>query len=107
MCQIGELRLLSHSAIWRCGVAFRLEEWAASLLAAAGSIWFVEEVTRTYHRAIQILPPTGGPTELIGLAILIWLHAKHRRVLESRTPVLAQLPDVSLNSELLEQLSTH
>jgi hypothetical protein len=84
-----------------------LEEWAASLLAAAGSIWFVQELTRTYHRAIQILPPTGGPTELIGVAILIWLHAKHRRSLDSRIPVLAQLPEVSLNSELLDQLSTH
>jgi hypothetical protein len=85
-------------------VAYRLEEWAASLLAAAGSLWFVQELTRTYHRAVQILPPTGGPTELIGLAILIWLHAKHRRVLESRTPVLAQLPDVPVTNELLEQL---
>lgn len=88
-------------------MAYRLEEWAASLLAAAGSIWFVQEVTRTYHRAIQILPPTGGPTELIGLSILIWLHAKHRRVLESRTPVLAQLPDIPVNSELLGQLGSH
>jgi len=87
-------------------VAYRLEEWAASLLAAAGSLWFVQELTRTYHRAIQILPPTGGPTEVIGLAILIWLHAKHRRVLESRTPVLAQLPDAPVAGELLEQLGS-
>lgn len=88
-------------------MAYRLEEWAASLLAAAGSVWFVEELTRTYHRAIQILPPTGGPTEMIGIAILIWLHAKHRRVVESRTPVLAQLPDVPLNGELLEDLGAN
>lgn len=88
-------------------MAYRLEEWAASLLAAAGSIWFVEEVTRTYHRAIQILPPTGGPTEMIGVAVLIWLHAKHRRVLENRMPVLAQLPDVPLSGELLDDLGSH
>jgi hypothetical protein len=80
----------------------RLEEWAASLLAAIGSIWFVQELTRSYHRAIQILPPTGGPTELIGLAILVWLHAKHRRHIENRTPVLAVLPDVPLTPEFLE-----
>jgi hypothetical protein len=57
----------------------RREELAASLLAAAGSIWFVFELTRNFHRIFQVLPPTGGPTETIGLAVLIWLHAKHRR----------------------------
>ena len=88
-------------------MAYRLEEWAASLLAAAGSLWFVQELTRTYHRAIQILPPTGGPTEMIGVAILIWLHAKHRRVVENRMPVLAQLPDVPVSEELLDQLATN
>ena len=83
-------------------MAKRWEEWAASLLAAIGSIWFVQELTRGYHRAIQVLPPTGGPTEVIGLAILIWLHAKHRRFLESKTPVLAVFPDATLTLEFLE-----
>lgn len=83
-------------------MAYRLEEWASSLLAAMGSIWFVADLTRNYHRAIQILPPTGGPTEIIGIAILVWLHAKHQRFLESRTPVLAELPGLPLTAELLE-----
>lgn len=60
-------------------MSYRREELAASLLAAAGSLWFVFEITRNFHRISQVLPPTGGPTEMIGLAVLIWLHAKHRR----------------------------
>ena len=80
---------------------FIREEWAASLLAAIGSIWFVYDLTSHFHRAVQILPPTGGPTELIGIAILIWLHAKHRRFLQSKLPVLAELPDLPLTAGLL------
>lgn len=60
-------------------MSYRREELAASVLAAAGSLWFVSELTRHFHRLFQVLPPTGGPTEIIGLAVLIWLHAKHRR----------------------------
>jgi hypothetical protein len=73
-------------------MTYRIEEWIASLLAGAGSIWFVSVLTSEFHRVTLILPPTGGPTEIIGLAVLIWLHAKHKRVLEQRTPVLAELP---------------
>ncbi len=79
-------------------MSYRREEWFASLLAGAGSIWFVYDLVRNFHRVVQVLPPTGGPTEIIGIAVLIWLHAKHRRVVESRTPVFAELPDSPLTS---------
>ncbi len=83
-------------------MAYRLEEWAASLLAAAGSIWFVEALTRNFHRVIQVLPPTGGPTEIMGLGILVWLHAKHQRVMQNRVPVLAEFPaDQTLSTSVL------
>jgi hypothetical protein len=74
----------------------RREELVASLLAGAGSLWFVFELTRDFHRLFQVLPPTGGPTEVIGIAVLIWLHAKHKRVLKERTSVLAELPQAPL-----------
>jgi hypothetical protein len=77
-------------------MSYRREELVASLVAGAGSLWFVFDLTRDFHRLFQVLPPTGGPTEVIGIAVLIWLHAKHRRVLERRTSVLAELPNSPL-----------
>jgi hypothetical protein len=88
-------------------MGYRWEERAASLLAAAGSIWFVQALTSNYHRAVQILPPTGGPTELIGIAILVWLHAKHRRLVEHRLPVLAEMPSLPNTDNLLEFTPLH
>ncbi len=79
----------------------RHEEWVASLLAGAGSVWFVEVLTKEAHRILQIIPPTGGPTEVIGLAVLIWLHAKHQRILASRNPIFSQLPQSSLEGALI------
>jgi hypothetical protein len=81
-------------------MSYRIEEWIASLLAGAGSIWFASALTSDFHRLIFVLPPTGGPTETIGLAVLIWLHAKHKRVLERRTPVLAELPGLPGDANL-------
>ena len=59
-------------------------ERSASLIAAGGSIWFTNEITHAYQRIYLVLPPTGGPTEVIGLATLIWLYAKYQRHLQSR-----------------------
>lgn len=80
-------------------MSYRREELVASLLAGAGSLWFVFELTHDFHRIFQVLPPTGGPTEVIGVAVLIWLHAKLRREIERKTPVFANLPDSSLSPE--------
>jgi hypothetical protein len=68
-------------------------EWVASLMAAAGSAWFVNDVTRAFQRLPLVLPPTGGPTELIGISVLIWLYAKYQRHLISQPPpeFMAQL----------------
>jgi hypothetical protein len=61
-------------------------EWVASLMAAAGSGWFVNDVTRAFQRLPLVLPPTGGPTEFIGISVLIWLYAKYKRHLVSQPP---------------------
>lgn len=78
-------------------MSYRREEMVASLLAGAGSLWFIFELARNFHRIFQVLPPTGGPTETIGIAVLLWLHAKHRREVERRTPVFANLADSPLS----------
>jgi hypothetical protein len=76
-------------------MSYRLEEWIASVLAGASSMWFISALCHGASHLFQVLPPTGGPTEMIGLSVLIWLHAKYRRDLERRTPVFANLPDCS------------
>ena len=60
-------------------MSYRREEWIASLAAGGGSIWFVSAITSEFPHFIQYVPPIGGPTEVIGLATLLWLHAKHLR----------------------------
>lgn len=57
----------------------RREELLASLTAGAASIWFVAVITTEFPRVIQWLPPRGA-TEVMGLCVLLWLHAKHLRV---------------------------
>ena len=69
-------------------MSYRREEWIASLIAAFGSMWFVAAITSEFPRFIQYVPPTGGPTEVIGLAVLLWLHAKHLRFLEKKRSAL-------------------
>ncbi len=56
-------------------------EWVASLVAAFASGWFVRDISQglNLHRLYNVVPPTGGPTEVIGLAVLIWLWAKYER----------------------------
>ncbi len=56
-------------------------EWIASLMAGAGSAWFTHEITRSFYRLYLVIPPTGGPTEVIGISVLVWLYAKHQRYL--------------------------
>jgi response regulator RpfG family c-di-GMP phosphodiesterase len=54
------------------------QERAASLISAAGTIWYVHEITRDWTRLAFLVPATG-PTQLIGVATLLWLCAKYRR----------------------------
>ncbi len=60
-------------------MTFRREELIASVTAGLASIWFVAALTTECPRVIQWLPPRGA-TEVIGLCVLLWLHAKHLRV---------------------------
>lgn len=55
------------------------QERAASFMAALGTIWFVADITSNFHSIVSIGPPSSGPTELIGLSVLLWLCAKSRR----------------------------
>jgi hypothetical protein len=56
-------------------------EWIASLIAGAGSLWFTYGVTHCFQRIYLVIPPTGGPTEVIGIATLLWIYAKYQRYL--------------------------
>ena len=58
------------------------QERSASVLAAIGAGWFVQEITADFRGLEFIQPPSAGPTYLILLAVLLWLCAKQRRVLE-------------------------
>jgi hypothetical protein len=58
------------------------QERAASLISAAGTIWYVHEITTDYSK-LAFLVPSTGPTELIGVAVLLWLCAKYRRIAET------------------------
>ncbi len=60
------------------------QERIASLLASAGSVWFVQEITKNFRGIEFIAPPSAGPSSLMGLGLLLWLCAKHRRVSESQ-----------------------
>ncbi len=60
-------------------MSFRREEWIASIAAGFGSIWFVSAITNEFPRMVQYVAPTGGPTEVICLALLLWIHAKYLR----------------------------
>jgi hypothetical protein len=54
-------------------------ERVASLIAAGGSVWFTQELTRSFCRIVSVSAPTGGPTEVIGLSVLLWIWAKYIR----------------------------
>lgn len=55
-------------------------ERLASVLASAGMMWYVQEVTSDFSGIEMINPPSPGPTYLIALSLLLWLCAKSRRV---------------------------
>ncbi len=62
------------------------QERVASIIAAIGSIWYVQQITGDF-RGLQVLgPPAPGPIELIVVALLLWICAKHRRVLRQQQP---------------------
>ena len=58
------------------------QERVASLLASAGSVWFVQEITSNFRGIEFIDPPSAGPSSLMALGLLLWLCAKHRRLSE-------------------------
>jgi hypothetical protein len=72
-------------------MAIHSEERIASLIAAAGVIWAVR-VTATSMFPAYATALTVGPMETCAIGILIWLHAKWRRIDQRRRRVSAFLP---------------
>jgi hypothetical protein len=54
-------------------------ERLASVIASAGMMWYVQELTSEFTGIELINPPSAGPTYLIALSLLLWLCAKSRR----------------------------
>ncbi len=71
---IGSVLGMKHS------LGILAQERVASLLASAGSVWFVQEITRNFIGIEHIAPPSPGPSSLMALGLLLWLCAKHRRI---------------------------
>ena len=78
------LRLLANIFGMRHSLDILWQERVASLLASAGSVWFVQEITRNFRGIEFIAPPSAGPSSLMALGLLLWLCAKHRRVSEAQ-----------------------
>jgi hypothetical protein len=57
----------------------RLEQHLGSLISVVGLIWGVQVATRDFAAFTRIDLYSPGPLEIVGLGILIWLHAKWRR----------------------------
>lgn len=64
----------------RHSLGIAAQEWAASLLSAVASMWFVQEATADFRGLLNVGPPSAGPGYLLALALLLWLCAKQRRV---------------------------
>lgn len=56
-----------------------VQERVASVLSAAGTAWYVQEITQDFRAVGFIDPPSAGPMYLIAISLLLWLCAKHRR----------------------------
>lgn len=77
---VERLRAIDFSQPSRYLLSIVWQERVSSSIAAAGAIWYIHEITRDWSKWAFLLPPTPGPAELIGVAVLLWLCAKHRRV---------------------------
>ena len=90
---VSALVVLFAKALWLCMLKiFRMEhslsvlaqERIGSLLASFGSVWFVQEMTKDFRGIEFVAPPSGGPSYLIALGLLLWLCAKQRRIAQSQ-----------------------
>ena len=61
----------------------RWEERLAGLIAGLGLAWAVHLVTRDFSGWQNMAVPTQ-PAELMGIALLVWLHARWRRSVKVR-----------------------
>ena len=72
-------------------MAIHSEEQIASLIAAAGVIWAARVITTSMLPAYATVL-TVGPMETCDIGILVWLHAKWRRIDRRRHCVSAFQP---------------
>jgi DNA-binding response OmpR family regulator len=82
--RLGELITHLSEKEMRHSFSIVAQERIASLISAAGTIWYVHEITRDWTRLAFLVPATG-PTQLIGVATLLWLCAKYRRATSKQT----------------------
>jgi hypothetical protein len=78
------VRLLAGILGMKHSLGILAQERVSSMMASAGSVWFVQEITRDFRGVEFIAPPSAGPSYLMALGLLLWLCAKHRRVSESQ-----------------------
>jgi hypothetical protein len=78
------VRLLASLVGMKHSLGILAQERVASIMASAGSVWFVQEITRDFRGVEFIAPPSAGPSSLMALGLLLWLCAKHRRVAEAQ-----------------------
>lgn len=82
-------------------MAIHMEEQFASIVAAAGVVWSVDFLTATRIPAHAMVFPEG-PLEVCAIGILIWLHAKWRRVHEEDHRHEFASADYQLGSKVFE-----
>lgn len=82
-------------------MAIHFEEQVASVIAAAGVIWSADFLTSTPIPARAMVFPEG-PLEFCAIGILLWLHAKWRRVHPNENRHQFASADYHLGSKVFE-----
>jgi hypothetical protein len=65
-------------------IAARSEAIIGSLIAAGGMVLAVHVITKNFTSWSEVTLPNGGPTEIVALGVVIWLHGKWRSLTRVR-----------------------
>jgi len=78
--QVAYAAISSDSPKQRRGMTIGTEEHISTLLVISGIAWSAHVATKNFAGLMQLelLPP--GPLEVCAVGILVWLHAKWRRL---------------------------
>jgi len=61
----------------------KIEERLGSVIAGAGLIWVAREASKDLLANWQFTQLPTGPLEICAIGILVWLHAKWRRSVQT------------------------